>query len=127
MWCAVYQMCSLYGRTSGRLARNASRSRSSAVSFARVRASRIEGILDGSERAAWRFAASAADSLTVVVLEVVIGVVIVTDVCGGTVTSVEVTTAGTEPAPRPAAAAAPEAARSTVATTNEAMRPIDSG
>src|SRR5579871_4314236 len=127
MWCAVYQMCSRYGRTSGRVARNASRSRNSAVSLARVRASRSKGILDGSERAAWRFAASAADSLTVVVVEVVIGVVIVTEVCGGTVTSVEVTTAGTEPAPRPAAAAAPQAARTTAATTNVARRPIDPG
>jgi len=54
-------------------------------------------------------------------------VVIVTDVCGGTVTSVDVTRVGTEAAPSPAAAATPQAARSASATANVARRPIGSG
>ena len=97
------------------------------MSFARVRASRIAEIFDGSESAAWSRAASAAESLIVVVLDVVIGVVTVTDVSGGTVTSVEVTTAGTEPAPRLVAAATPQAASRTAPTASKARRPIDPG
>src|SRR5581483_260535 len=65
-WCATYHTCARYGASFGRVARNASRSRSSAVSARRSARSGTPAICVGSSRAAASLTSGSSATTSVV-------------------------------------------------------------